>query len=128
MVSDAGDFLVALGDYGYYLASTCLDLLDIADDLFVEVVMRSYDHSGEFAVNQGNGAMLHLGSRVSLGMDIGDFLELQSAFERGGEVVTASEIEEIVYVGICLGELLDDGVKFEGLLYVVRVLLFSSAC
>lgn len=38
VVGDCSDCLVATGDYGYHFTSTCFYLLDVADDLFVEVV------------------------------------------------------------------------------------------
>ena len=50
--------------------------------------------------------MLHLAGGVALGVDVGDFLELERAFEGDGEVNAASEIEEIAGGGKLLGQLL----------------------
>jgi hypothetical protein len=40
--------------------------------------------------------MFHFGGGIALGVDIGDFLELEGAFEGDGEVVLAAEEEEVI--------------------------------
>ena len=41
--------------------------------------------------------MLHLAGGVAFGVDVGDFLQLQRAFQRDGEVNAAAEEEEILH-------------------------------
>ena len=49
--------------------------------------------------------MLHLAGRVALGVEIGDLLELERAFERDGVEDAPSQIERISGVGQQLGPL-----------------------
>jgi hypothetical protein len=35
--------------------------------------------------DERDGAVLHLGGGIALGVDVGDFLQLERAFERDGE-------------------------------------------
>ena len=48
---------------------------------------------GVSRVDQGDRAVLHLGGRVALGVDVADLLELQRPFERDREVEVAAEVE-----------------------------------
>ena len=43
--------------------------------------------------------MLHLGGGVALGMDVGDLLQFECAFEGQGVVVAAAEVEAVLGVG-----------------------------
>ena len=49
--------------------------------------------------------MLHLAGGVAFGVDVGDLLELEGAFEGDGEVDAAAEVEEVAGGGEALGEL-----------------------
>jgi hypothetical protein len=51
---------------------------------------------GEGFVDEGVGAVLHLAGGVAFGVDVGDLLELERAFEGDGEVDAAAEEEEVV--------------------------------
>ena len=51
--------------------------------------------------------MLHLSGGVSLRVDIGDFLELQRAFEGDGVLVLPPDVEEVAGIAIFLRELPD---------------------
>ena len=53
---------------------------------------------GEGLVDEGVGAVLHLAGGVAFGVDVGDFLELERAFEGDGEVDAAAEEEEVAGV------------------------------
>ena len=49
---------------------------------------------GEGFVDEGVGAVLHLAGGVAFGVDVGDLLELEGAFEGDGVVDAAAEEEE----------------------------------
>jgi len=64
------------------------DFLDVAEGLFVLEdragvvgVLRGDADYGEGFVDEGVGAVLHLAGRVAFGVDVGDLLELERAFE-----------------------------------------------
>jgi hypothetical protein len=46
-------------------------------------------------IDQRDWAMFHFRSRVSFGMDVADFLELQRPFECGWEKIIAAELKNI---------------------------------
>ena len=48
--------------------------------------------------------MLHLARRIAFGVDVGNFLQLERAFERDGVVNAASEKQEILRAGVFLGQ------------------------
>ena len=50
--------------------------------------------------------MLHFAGGIAFGVDVGDLLELERAFEGDGEMDAAAEVEEIARSGEALGELL----------------------
>ena len=51
--------------------------------------------TGKIFVDQRVGAVLHFAGGIALGVNVGNFLELQRAFERDGVVDAAAEIQEI---------------------------------
>ena len=61
---------------------------------------------GEGFVDEGVGAVLHLAGGVAFGVDVGDLLELEGAFEGDGVVDAAAEEEEVVGGVEDFGELL----------------------
>ena len=67
------------------------DFLDIGESLFaledqdgVVGVLRGDADYGEGFVDEGVGAVLHLAGRVAFGVDVGDLLEVERAFEAPG--------------------------------------------
>ena len=58
---------------------------------------------GEGFVDEGVGAVLHLAGGVAFGVDVGDLLELERAFEGDGVVDAAAEEEEVARVVELLG-------------------------
>jgi len=86
------------------------DFLDVAEGLFVLEdragvvgVLRGDADYGEGFVDEGVGAVLHLAGGVAFGVDVGDFLELERAFEGDGVVDAAAEEEEVAAGGEGLG-------------------------
>jgi hypothetical protein len=107
-----GDVLVAFDGDGDDAAGAGGDLLDVREGLFVledgagvvGVFGGDADY-GEGFVDEGVGAVLHLAGGVAFGVDVGDLLELERAFERDGVVDAAAEEEEVAGGGEGLGEL-----------------------
>ena len=50
---------------------------------------------GHLLVDERDRAVLHLPGRIAFGVDVGDFLQLQRAFERDRIVDAAAEIQEV---------------------------------
>ena len=48
--------------------------------------------------------MFHFAGGIAFGMDVGDFFELECAFEGDGEVDAAAEVEEVASMGEAAGE------------------------
>ena len=51
--------------------------------------------TGKIFVDERVGAVLHFAGGIAFGVDVGNFFELQRAFERDGIVDAAAEIEKI---------------------------------
>ena len=66
--------------------------------------------------------MLHLAGRIALGVDVGDLLQLQRAFERDRIVDAAPEVEEVAALVEALGDLLGERLALERLLEQQRQL------
>ena len=109
--------LVALGGDGDDFARSRGDFLDVRERFFVAldgvavgVVFGGEDDDGERLVDERVGAVLHLACRVAFGVDVGNFLELERAFQSNGVVDAAAEEEEVAGVGVLAGEGLALGV------------------
>ena len=76
------------------------------DRVAVALVFRGEHDDGQRLVDQGVGPVLHLARRVALGVDVGDFLELERALERDGVMDAAAEVEEVAGIRINLRQLL----------------------
>ena len=95
IIGDLGGLHIALGDQSDNDAFAGFDLLHIGNHFFVLGVLGGDENHRHFFVNQGNGAVLHFGSRVPFGVDVGYFLEFESAFQGHGELVSPSQVKEI---------------------------------
>ena len=111
MFDEVGDLVVAVGGDGDDAAGTGSDFLDVGEGLLVledavliSGVLGGDDDHGERLVDEGVGAVLHLAGRVAFGVDVGDLLELEGAFERDGVVDAAAEEEEVARRGEGAGE------------------------
>ena len=91
--------MIALGRERYNRAAARLGLLHIADHLLEDMILRRERDHGHLFVDERNGSMLHLSGGIPFGMDVGDLLQFEGAFERNGIVDAAAEVEEI---GTCV--------------------------
>src|SRR5947208_3939349 len=78
------------------------------------VVWRDDDHRHAF-IDQRNRAVLELTCGVPLGVNVGDFFELERAFERYRKARAATEIEDVSAFCDFARELLDFRFKSERL-------------
>ena len=81
-------------------AAARLHFLHVADHLLEDRVVRGERHHRHTLVDERDGAVLHLAGGIALGVDVGNLLELQGAFEGDGEIVLAAEEEEVLRVRI----------------------------
>src|SRR3989449_10965216 len=58
-------------------------------------VARANDHDRQPAGDEGARPVFHLARRMPFGVNVGDLLHLQRAFERHRKVYAAAEIEEL---------------------------------
>src|SRR5208282_4335304 len=73
-----------------YLAATGADFFDVADDFVVLQALGGDEDYRHAFVDQGDGAMLHLGGGHALGVNVTDFFQLQGAFQGDGVMVAAA--------------------------------------
>ncbi len=104
VVGDFGDLVVAFGGDGDDGAFAGADHGEVGHGFVVHGVLGYEEDGGGFGIDEGDGAVFHFGGGVALGVDVGDFLELEGAFEGDGEGVTAAEEEEVVGPGIFEGD------------------------
>ena len=86
-------------------AAARLDLFHIAERFLVHRVLWEEDDNRHLLVDQGNRTVLHLPGRIALGMNIGQFLELERALKRDGIVDAPPEIQEVAGMAIFPGDL-----------------------
>ena len=75
--------------------------------LFEEVVGRRQHDDRHVVVDQRDRPVLHLAGGIALGVDVGDLLQLQRAFERQRIGAAAAEIEHVAGERDLGGDLLD---------------------
>ena len=76
LVAHRGNGVAAFAGDGVDAAFAGLYLLHVAHKLVIKLSKRSDNDYGHVLVNQGNGAVLHFGSRVALCVDVADFFKL----------------------------------------------------
>lgn len=104
VVDILGDLRVALHGDADDHGVPRLDLLDVAEHLLVHVVLGGQGDDRHALDDEGEGAVLELASGVGFGVDIGDFLELERAFEGHGVVERAADEEDVLAETVLLGE------------------------
>ena len=95
MICEVPDKAVMLGDDGNDPSFPGFHFLDIAQHFIIHLLVGGDEHHGHIVVDEGDGAMLHLSGRITFGMDVGYFLELQRSFQGDREIIPSSEVKEI---------------------------------
>ncbi len=108
------------GGNGDDRALTGFDLLQVGEGLLEHAVVGDDENRGGALVDHGDGAMLHFGCGVTLGMDVGDFLELERTFQGDGEIELAPQEEEVFCLLVFEGDLPDLVVQGEDLFHLFR--------
>src|SRR6266852_1561766 len=93
MVRRFASKMISGGHNGNHDAVARAHLLDVGDTLLVAgdgvrigFVVSGEHHHRKILVDQRVRAMLHLAGRIAFGVNVGNFLELQRAFQGDGEV------------------------------------------
>jgi hypothetical protein len=94
-------------DDGDHLAVAGAHLLDVGEHLLQGGVAREEAHHGHVAVDERQGAVLHLAAGVALGVDVRDLLELERALQGDGAGEPAAEEERVARVHDGAGHGLD---------------------
>ena len=89
-----------------------------AKNLFHRHALRQV--SRHILIYQSDRTMLHLGSRITLSMDIADFLQLQGTLHRHRIVYATTQIQEVVRIGKHSGDILDHRSLLQHLLHLLR--------
>ena len=77
-----------------------LDLFHVRDHFAVHAALRHDEYARRLLVDQRDRPVFHFGGRVAFGVDVADFLELESAFQGRGEIELPAQVEEVVARGI----------------------------
>ena len=96
---------VAFGGHGDDRAFAGADHGEVGHRLVVHRILRHEEHRRRLLVNQRDRPVLHFRRGITLGVDVGNLLELERAFERDGKGVAAAEEEEVVGLRIFQREL-----------------------
>ena len=71
-------------------AAACADFLHIGFDFVQQAVVRRDDDDGHVFVHQCQRAVFQFACGIGFGVDVGDFFQLQRAFEGNREVDAAA--------------------------------------
>ena len=85
-------------------AAARLDLLQIAHHLVEDRPARQQEHRRRVRIDQGDRAVLHLGGRIALGVDVADLLQLQRPLQRHRVVILPAQVQEVGDVAVPLGD------------------------
>lgn len=113
-----GEFAVLGGDADDF-SFACLDFLYVGEALFEDFAGGGEEDAGAVFADEGDGAVFHFSGGVALGVDVGNFLEFEGAFESDGEHELATEEEAIFVVGVFFRNRLDFLVLFEDFAHLV---------
>lgn len=98
LIRNAFHIGTAFAHNGNHISAAGLDFLYIADKLFIQRLLGCDSNNQSTFLNQGNGAMLQLAGSISFGMNIGNFLQLQGAFQRSAVVNAATNDDTLLRV------------------------------
>jgi len=92
------------------------DFLQVGFELVQQGAVGGDGDDGYVFVHQRQGAVLELACRIGLGVDVGDLLELERAFEGDGELFAPAEEQGAGFVGELFGDVFDRLIQGEDLL------------
>ena len=95
-IGDQNDFAAARGD-----------LLHVRHGFFEHPVVRRNDDHRHGFVDQRDGTMLEFAGGIAFGVDVGNFLELERAFQCDRKAGAAAEIKHVLHLGEIMRELFD---------------------
>ena len=114
IVTDEREFLpLAFGSDRDDRASAGLDLLDVAEVLRKDGIVRRDHHGGSLCIHEGDDAMLQLSAGVSHGGNVADLLEFEGSLKGDRVVILPAHEEHDLGLGVALGDLGDLGLKLE---------------
>lgn len=93
-----GEVLSGIGE-GDDGAFARFDFLDIGEGFLENFTFEGDGYGGALGADEGNGAVLHFGSWVSLCVNVGNLLKFQSALQSDREHKLPTEEEEVIKVG-----------------------------
>src|SRR5258705_11753193 len=64
------------------------------DRIRIALVVRGQHYDGKIFVDQRVGAVLHFAGGIAFGVDVGNFLKFEGAFERDWVVNAGSEVQK----------------------------------
>ena len=94
------DLFVTLCRNCQNLTVACLDLLNIRHNFIIDLIFKRDNNHRHILIDQRDRAMFHLGCGITLGMNIGDFFQLQGTLKRHREIDPPSQIEKIIIRGV----------------------------
>ena len=103
-----------------HIAAPGLYLHDIAHGLLKELGIGPQGHHQSTFLDQTDGAVLEFAGGIGLGVDIGDLLELQGAFQSQGIIYVTPNEKYAVVVEVLAGIVLDIVLIGEDLLHLRR--------
>ena len=99
------EFGVAFRGDGDDFALASSNLLHVGNDAFIGTVFKRQRQGGKLGIDQRDRPVLHLARGIALGVNVGDFLEFQRAFQGNGVLELASDEKEMIRVAILFRQL-----------------------
>lgn len=110
VVHELGGLVIAFGDDAEDSGTACAAFLDVAEGFVFAGDVASEGDDGGSGLEEGDGAVFEFRGVIAFGVDVGDFLEFERAFEGDG-IHGAAADEEGVFVFLIGGGDGCDGVR-----------------
>ena len=82
-------FVFSVGSQAHEVGSPALALHHVADGFLVQGALGQHTDDQGPRLDEADGAMLQFAGGVGLGMNVGDFLQLETAFQTHGVVAVS---------------------------------------
>src|ERR1700734_2139480 len=93
------------------LAAARANFHEVRLQLFEQVVVGGYRDHWHVSVDQRERAVLQLAGGIGLGVNVGNFLQLQRAFHRDRIEGAAAKEQSVVFFSEALGEFVNDRIE-----------------